>query len=854
MPCAAWSSAPPIRFIPPSSAWSDLSGERAFPSRLLFANHELQGCYNAALVHLAEANPGHRAEYILKRMVDYGWTGKEASTSLPPIWISIVGSNGQMIPVTVVSPTEYSRAAEEHQAEKAKEHPAETNYLFARGPISPNDQPLFGKVNFPDIWFLLFLVFLVLNVFCFLEAWVFLRKSDWTDKPADLCSLFKQRTHFSVLCLAQILFYGQIAELASTPLLSPRLYGEMGSALAAWFVELTSLGMVLLAGGCLLWEHRRLGTATTDATTTPTAKPTADAITTPTTKPTSEATTTSRPTSWPWSLSAMTGKRLLGLFWLLVLPLGLAWESYSKVIRHPKSMSGLPARPVWLFAGGFWIVVADILSLLLVIGVMICFACRIWVAMSAGFDVQRVIDFERIVHMANGVSPLLPRLFFCTALFAWGFFLVKKLHLANRYAVACPFPSDGLLFTQLNNQHEEVRAELMPPSTIQKHFWLCVGALAFLTAVFVKHFNDSIPPVDGLWFNRITIAGFFICSFLLAFTLLQFSYASASLRRLLRFLAQLPMQNAFERLSAHAVTNFHHYLFSIRSRNSHLTLLVKQFQLLARLFPDFRKQLQAATQAAGELSETEGEEQAHPSHGPLSTATQQSLSAAWAEVQKQFPPEQLAPTLPDDNAANNEKWSKEGDKQSPVLARACLAMLRHFWPDHSMEAAFGQPPSSDQKGDSSRIAPTLLCFREDSSIRLWVRAAEDFVALETVRYLSQFIVQLRNLLWSLTIGSLLLLLAAVAYPFFPQSQLLLVLTCLGGTAVVVIVSFLIHLNRDELISRITHTTPNRFSLDLPFIHGTATFVLPIVAGLMVQFPWVTGMLRSLIEPLFHIVH
>src|SRR5262249_39422039 len=51
--------------------------------------------------------------------------------------------------------------------------------------------------------------------------------------------------------------------------------------------------------------------------------------------------------------------------------------------------------------------------------------------------------------------------------------------------------------------------------------------------------------------------------------------------------------------------------------------------------------------------------------------------------------------------------------------------------------------------------------------REWVRLAENFVATQIVLYVSQFFVHLRNLLLSVTVGTLLLLLAATSYPFQP---------------------------------------------------------------------------------------
>src|SRR5262249_32792335 len=146
-----------------------------------------------------------------------------------------------------------------------------------------------------------------------------------------------------------------------------------------------------------------------------------------------------------------------------------------------------------------------------------------------------------------------------------------------------------------------------------------------------------------------------------------------------------------------------------------------------------------------------------------------------------------------------------------------LALLQHFWPYHSTDEAFGRPLE-----DRPAPAEKFLTLPEGDAVREWVLRAEDFVATQVVRYLSQFFVQLRNLLTSLTVGALLLLLAAVMYPFRPQSLLLVVLTALCGAVAVFIVVFLVQVNRDELVSRITRGTPNRFTPDLGFLHGTLT--------------------------------
>ena len=65
--------------------------------------------------------------------------------------------------------------------------------------------------------------------------------------------------------------------------------------------------------------------------------------------------------------------------------------------------------------------------------------------------------------------------------------------------------------------------------------------------------------------------------------------------------------------------------------------------------------------------------------------------------------------------------------------------------------------------------------------------------------------------------------------------------------------FFHQLNRDELISRISKSTPNRFTPDVSSFHALGTYVLPIAGALMVQFPFVANGLRTLLDPLLHVL-
>ena len=62
-------------------------------------------------------------------MADYGWSSdKEDSATIPPVWISVVGGNGQLIPVTTVPPSIYWGRFESNERDCTTNEP----YLFKR--------------------------------------------------------------------------------------------------------------------------------------------------------------------------------------------------------------------------------------------------------------------------------------------------------------------------------------------------------------------------------------------------------------------------------------------------------------------------------------------------------------------------------------------------------------------------------------------------------------------------------------------------------------------------------------------------------------------------------------------------
>jgi len=120
-------------------------------------------------------------------------------------------------------------------------------------------------------------------------------------------------------------------------------------------------------------------------------------------------------------------------------------------------------------------------------------------------------------------------------------------------------------------------------------------------------------------------------------------------------------------------------------------------------------------------------------------------------------------------------------------------------------------------------------------------------------YLSQFFVQLRNLLLFLTVGPLLLLLAVTTYPLQPQRLWLLFAGALIVTVVLVAVRMFVQIERDEVISRIAGTTPNRLNIHWSFLGNIFTYALPLLGVLAAASTDLSDLIRSWLDPLVQVL-
>ncbi|HMF17062.1 MAG TPA: hypothetical protein VKE98_07640 [Gemmataceae bacterium] len=175
-------------------------------------------------------------------------------------------------------------------------------------------------------------------------------------------------------------------------------------------------------------------------------------------------------------------------------------------------------------------------------------------------------------------------------------------------------------------------------------------------------------------------------------------------------------------------------------------------------------------------------------------------------------------------------------------AQKLIGNLRPYWPWHTVADAFGEQVRAPEPEKKDRD--------DTSAMPAWVEKAEDFVAIQAIVFLSQYFILLRTTVLGMVWVAVMLLLAATAYVFQPERLILYLLLGLLSAVVGVILWVLIRVNKNEIISRITQSTPNRFELNWSFVLATVQFIGPIAIIAIAHF---SGRLRTVIDPFLKVL-
>lgn len=440
--------------------------------------------------------------------------------------------------------------------------------------------------------------------------------------------------------------------------------------------------------------------------------------------------------------------------------------------------------------------------LLLVFGFSTVCLVRFWT--QADFA-RRALFFIRGVDLTTGLSPFTPLFLVCIGFAVWGFFQLKRTFIAERFHVPTPYPA-AESFHRLLAADQAVRDEVSYEAIALKHAKPIAAAIVALAGFGVAVWMQSLPTVEGWSWDLLFFTGFAGLFFLSTTTLIRMFFLWSCVKGLLDAIAAQPMMRAFGRLPTKVTEIFGRYLFTKRPHLSHLQVPAHQLRLLVEAVdkdPEAPDALRDFGRTANEIDAILSDQLAKGRHGGAARRAERIVR----------------------------------DKLS-MVAGACMTVLAPRGKSLAVDDAFGGGRGKDEK-------PTDPCAEP-----AWVSLAESVAATQVVIYVSQFFVQLRNLVWASIVTSSLLLLAATSYPFHPEKLLLVGLIALSAAGMAGIVYVLIEMNRDEVVSRVTRTTPGKFSLDSGFLGSFFTYIVPAAGVLTAQL---SGSFRWLLEPLLRVM-
>ena len=184
--------------------------------------------------------------------------------------------------------------------------------------------------------------------------------------------------------------------------------------------------------------------------------------------------------------------------------------------------------------------------------------------------------------------------------------------------------------------------------------------------------------------------------------------------------------------------------------------------------------------------------------------------------------------------------SREKPLESIVSAeelQQVLGVVENLW---ALEPASTQIKSviDDLKGEAHfEGASTSGRIRRNfpDTARLWLRGAEEFVAVQAVEYFAWVLRHLRRLVLLLLFLLVVMMTLLSSYTFEPQSVVRSLFLALFIVVVVALLLMLIQMNRDEVLSRVTRTDPGRVNWSSEFLINIGAVILIPALSVLTAF-------------------
>jgi hypothetical protein len=372
-----------------------------------------------------------------------------------------------------------------------------------------------------------------------------------------------------------------------------------------------------------------------------------------------------------------------------------------------------------------------------------------------------------------------------------------------------------------------------------------LAGVGLVAIAMIRLCQRSLPGVDFPgWWTTLIMAVISFLALSIVITLGRFVCLWEAIGEFLREPVHWPMAPAYDRIPAPYAASLGRYLDRVRPSLASLNVLVKQWEVVANDFYEVADQVEAR--------------QAHTPGAPASDPGQFlriKRAITTGRLDGLDPPSDGMQAARAIAARYHEELRGRGGTSRDEIARsrtwlglrnaarACIAALEPFWVPRTAADGFGKAAEDETKAPKGTGDP------HDEALRRWVREAEDLIALEVIMLVGQCSAHLKNLAYYLAVAPILLLMASSCYPFQPQRFLQVCLwTILLAVAACVVVVY-VRMERDELLSRISGTSPNKVEFDRTFLTNILAFIIPLVGVALAKFPYVSDTLNQWLEPM-----
>jgi hypothetical protein len=421
-----------------------------------------------------------------------------------------------------------------------------------------------------------------------------------------------------------------------------------------------------------------------------------------------------------------------------------------------------------------------------------------------------------------GMCPLSALFFVGFGLTVWALMGLVRISCAAAFPWTPPFTGESDLSAA---RLSEAFTSLAKPWRERLIAFELATVFAF-SGPFIYFASHLRPTFEWPGFDALFKATFLTLYAAVVLAFVHFSALSRLLHRLLTQLASLPMNEAYDRISVR-VAAFGLQLSARVPDPRELELSARSCELLAAM--------------AKNMNGAPGSPEAR-------------IAAAAGELSLRA--QQIVGALKRDGLARRD-YACTVHRVFFETAGSLSAVLQDVW---KLRVAAPQlepvlkTAALDQLLPGGQLAnlPTALVLNAAVSPEcyLWVRTAEDFVAMRTATFVHHALQQIRLLLSFALLGSLAVLSAAFAYPFQPHRFM----SVFSGALLLVIAAaalrVIMRLERDEVLSRLAQTKPGSVEFTPQFMQQVVLYVvLPLAALTARVFPELSDTLFSWLAPL-----